>query len=103
MFQKINLINNDFNFAASFSVEGAEYYIRFKWQDKENVFLIDMGRGEENILLSGVPALVGVELNKGITDIIPGTLFLDSIDPKIEKPDFNQLGEQVNLYHYIDD
>ena len=103
MLTKIPLKNNDFNFSTSFFVEGVEFYAGFTWQEREQLFLMDIGRDEENYILSGIPLLTNVKLNKGVENLLPGTLFLHSKDDKIEKPNFLQIGETVSFYHYTPD
>lgn len=101
MLNLIDVKNEDFNFGFSFSIESIDYYGQFLWQERERMFLLNLGRAIDDLFKTGVPVITGVKLNSGVEHLLPGTLFLRSSDPRIEKPNFIELGEVVKLFHYI--
>ena len=99
MLFNIPIQNNYFNFSALFVAANVEYYIEFLWQGRDKSFLINLGRGIDDYFKTGIPAITNTILNQNVESQLPGMLFLNSSDPRIEKPDFTQLGFETQLFY----
>ena len=77
--------------------------MRFEWQKRQDLYLMDFGYSSASPLLRGVPVLVNVQINKSILNHLPGSLFFYTENPRISYPNFKQLGVEVKLLYYTDD
>ena len=103
MITEIPIRTNFYNFSFNTTLLGRQYWMRFDWQKRQAFFVVQIGYSPDSILVSGMPALIGVQLNKTIVAFLPGSLFFYSDNPRIDAPNPKQLGESVKLLHYIDD
>lgn len=99
MTQLIPLKNNNYNFSATVSLDSFSYYMRFQWQERLQMFVMEFGQSGDNIFESNIACIVGVQLNLHFLNRVRGMLYLVSQDESIQKPNPFQLGDKVNLYY----
>ena len=94
---KIPLKNDAVNFSTTIDINNREYFFRFTWNKRENLYLMDIGNSENDIFDAGIPLLVGVQLNARCLDFINGILMLSSTDNS-DKATLENLGSSFEMW-----
>ena len=101
MILDIPIKTNFYNFDFFTSINQSDWWIKFLWQKRQNIYYIDIGYSPTYPLAQGIPAIVNVQINKSFLHHLPGSLFLYTEDRSISNPNYEQLGTQVKLVYYL--
>ena len=99
MITKIPLLNNNFNFSTTVFINNFEFFLRFIWNKRADIYKMDIGRSFDNILLAGIPLITGVQLNRTILNEMEGVLYLVS-ENREEIANPKNLGKTIHMVHY---
>jgi len=87
----------DQNSTFDVDVGGKRYNMRFKYNSRNPNWSIDLSLAGVR-LLSGVAAVIGVELFQGDANPdVPRNLFMVSVDSSTKDADFDELGVRVKM------
>jgi len=97
---------NDANFDVRFDLDGAEYRLGLRFNDRDQSWFFDMFDISGTLIRSGVKLVPNFPLNRQIADEIapPGFLLLVDTRPDDERapPNQSELGTEV-LLTYVDE
>lgn len=101
MIQLVNLLNeNLWNFELITALNGDDWWINLQWKTRQRKYFMDFGYSPTDKIVTNVPCLVNVQINKNFLHALPGYLFFYSSNPRITQPDDKTLGQEVKLLYY---
>ena len=103
MFFEIPLKTNLYNFSQTVNLGGFFYTLRFNYLSRKQSYVMDILSDTSEVLESGLPCAVNVQLNRRIVNKMRGALFLQSQDSTISYADRLTLGTSVKMFWYIPD
>ena len=103
MFIEIPLKTNLYNFSQTVNLSGVFYRLRFTYSTRKQTYFMDILTGSGQVLESGLPCAVDVQLNRRIVAEMPGVLFFQSTDGSLSYAGRLTLGTKVKLFYYTED
>lgn len=100
-FKSIQLTPENPHYKVFTSLDTEIFGLEFKYNYRSGVWSMDVMDGNENILVSGVPILLGVGLlNRFKMDTLPkGTLFVQNFKDANVEADISSLGDTVEIIY----
>ena len=78
---------------------GVQYSITVRWCPPAGVWVMDLGLGDDTVLVTAIPLVTGVDLLKQYAYLgVAGSLYVQSDANLYATPDFTNLGVTGHLY-----
>lgn len=92
-------------FSFSCELEGVSYTFRFRWNDRDGAWFMEIGDGSGNTIISGIKVLLGLYLlNLASSSALPTGDFvaIDTTDQDVDAG-FEDLGRRIQIYYFTRD